>query len=150
MNTLDLPRTIALALPDKFAFYHLGHVQKQQSGKETNATAADTDYHNAIAILMHGEIKATLILMLHDGLDPSIYSEFANIIASRLAKQLQVKENIEAMISPPLPLSSEQTARLTTWKGKTIRQTYLHTNGETSTTVEVLVLVDEYGGSGNA
>ena len=98
------------ALPKDFAFYEMGEILAQaETPQGTLAPEALSDCA-AVSIRFDGDISGTLILLFDRGLDLDVYSEVANVLASRFATSLA--SELDVMITPPSVLSETQIQRL--------------------------------------
>jgi chemotaxis protein CheY-P-specific phosphatase CheC len=133
---------LANALPDQFEFYHLGQVALQS----TNSSLEDA---NAIAFHIAGDMMAVVVLLFAKGLDSSIYSELGNILVSRLATQLNQKDGIDLMISPPQSLTENQLNQIMQHHIPPIKRNYSHIHQGSIISIEALILPTWDSGVGN-
>jgi hypothetical protein len=122
-----MPSTLTQALPQGFDFYHLGRIDLEpgdaiSSESAKRALASD---HFGIGYRFEGEARGGLILLVGEGLDPSVYSEAGNIIASRIASSLSGEGRLEVAVSPPLLLTRLQLTRLLASEDAVVRL-YVH------------------------
>src|SRR5690348_956386 len=106
------------ALPQNFQFYHLGEVQLKPIDFDLQ------DETIAIAYQIYGDIKALLIVLFAQDLDTSTYCELGNVLASKIANQLNSENNLDVLISPPQTLSKAQLAQITQSALTIVRRTY--------------------------
>lgn len=100
------------ALPPRFSFYELGEILP--APENTVAALAPEALIDcaAISIRFEGDVAGSLLLILDRGLDLDIYSEVANVIASRFVGALASSRETDVMITPPTVLSETQIARI--------------------------------------
>jgi hypothetical protein len=105
---------IAQLLPESFGFYDLGLVQAQNINDKP-VVPLDLEKSRGVAFRVYHLDEgpsALLIFVFEDGLDPSMYTEMGNTLASKLCKNLSEQEKLEMMISPPIQLKSAPLKRL--------------------------------------
>ncbi len=135
-GTLEI---LATALPEQFEFYHLGPVHLSPSPKTEDYEWSE---RHAIGIAFAGDMKALLVLLLEKHLDPSIYSELGNIIASQLSNRLYSEKGLEVLISPPVEISTQRLNQILNKESKMIRKTYVHSYKNLLIPIETLILPD--------
>jgi len=122
------------AFPTQFEFYHLGTVEQK-----TLDFSLNEDF-TAVMYRIHGDIHATFLLFFEKSLDPSVYSELGNVLASRIVSQLHAQEGMDLMISPPKLLNPDQVAKILKGMSPAIRKTYAHFYKNSVIPVESVVL----------
>ena len=135
------------ALPDGFAFYHLGQVEPLPTSGRLDNTPSIYPDSIGIAYQIQGDLRGLFIIVLDKGLDISTYSELGNILASRMANKLSSsEEGPEIMISPPHVLNHSQLERLMRSQHPIIRKTYTHFDHGLSIPIQTLILLTPEGG----
>jgi hypothetical protein len=116
------------SLPENFAFYHLGTIQKQ--GEKNKAPAGENTWDDLqiIAYPLKGDLDAVFLIAIEKGLDPSIYSEAGNIMASQLVTALD-REGIDVLLSPPQVIEDERFVKLSENWRTIVEKDYLHLHG---------------------
>ena len=109
---------LSVILPQEFQFYSLGQVRllKQLSNDDC------LDPCIRIAYRISGEQGLMLTIFVSPNLDLSLCSEIGNVIAAKVASNLQRRTLSEWMISPPTLLTSTLVKELI------VRPTYLALN----------------------
>ena len=136
-STLD---NLALALPERFSFYHLGEIRQEASAPEfLQLHALDLSDQFAVGFRLSGDVQAALVLLLDEGLDVSMYSEAGNVLASQLVTELARGSELDVALSPPLTLRGPQLERLTRAGGPSLSRNYLHAYGTNLIPMRVLL-----------
>jgi hypothetical protein len=117
--------TLGRSLPDRFPFYHLGEIAVSES-QFTDSSQIETEGRSAIGIRIYGDFPAMLLVLVDEGLDLSIYSEVANILASRLSTQLSASQEMDILISAPTPLSASRLKDLIRPNQAVLGKRYMH------------------------
>jgi CheY-specific phosphatase CheX len=138
------------ALPERFDFYHLGPValRDRSTGATTAASLEDLLAGCAtVGFSIQGDIQGMLIVAFEKDLDFSTYTELGNVVASQLVTQLNRRDGIDVMISPPRPLTAERLAKIlpALRAPSTVVRTYLHRTGEKAE-IPIHVLISGLGG----
>jgi len=139
MKAIDLTS----ALPQRFEFYHLGEVELM----EVNEPISDA---TAVGFRLYGDLSALVIVLFPRALDISTYSELGNVIASRMATQLNTQNGIEVMVSPPQSIGENQLKQIIQRVNPITRRTYAHFYMDSVIPVETLVLPTPSEGLGYA
>jgi CheY-specific phosphatase CheX len=87
--------TLMQALPEPFSFYGLGEVAPSMAPIEIDEEA------EAAVFSLSGEIRGMIAVLFDRDLDTSMYTEMANVLASRVATKLSKDDGLTAIISPP-------------------------------------------------
>jgi hypothetical protein len=150
MNAHSTLERLIQSLPENFPFYHLGEVQLDvsQATPDSVLANADSDDRLAIAYSLQGELRGLLAVIFEQGLDISTYSELGNIIASRMATQLEAEHGLAVSISPPRILSSLQFKNLLKQGGPHLARIYQHQHQGQIIPLRALVMSTE--GTGHA
>ena len=128
------------ALPNHLEFYHLGKVELQEFEHTWQETTA-------VAFRLYGERMALVILLFDKDLDESVYSEFGNLLVSRIATELSSKNGLEVTISPPMKFNPSRLQKLIQ-RVTAIRKTYVHFHNNSAIPIETWILptvVEEAG-----
>src|SRR4051812_2282889 len=96
---------LSQALPRSFNFYHLGKVELQAEIVQPHSTPEEGI--TGFGFQFKGDLNASLILLVEDGLDLSIYAEVGNILASKVANHLFENYQLQVAITPPHKLSRD-------------------------------------------
>ncbi|OFZ18365.1 MAG: hypothetical protein A2X94_12515 [Bdellovibrionales bacterium GWB1_55_8] len=136
------------ALPEQFDFYHLGTVNLEPEHTHPISEKLPDDAM-AVAFQLSGDVSAALVLHFEKGLDPSIYSEMGNVIASRVATNLSKMENLDILVSPPRLLSEKHWENLSQGHKLTGR-TYLHLHRGISIRLHAILINPPQGNTGHA
>lgn len=136
---------LASALPTQFDFYHLGKVEQQPLSNSNFFRDAC-----AVGFRLLGDLNGLMIVLFEKDLDHSTYTEFGNLLASRLATQLQTENGLDVMISPPQSLEHGLVQKLLEKNSSIIRRTYAHFYKNSVISVETLVLSAPSEGIGYA
>jgi hypothetical protein len=94
---------------------------------------------NAVAFSFQGDFRGVLVILIEKGLDISIYSELGNILASRIATELN-SDGYDVMVTPPRLLQSAQIERLIQTPHKKIHGKYQHLYQSTVVPVETVLI----------
>jgi hypothetical protein len=134
---------IANALPDYFQFYDYGTIEAQTAPSQL-------DFTHAVKFNIFGDLEALLVVLFSKDLDPSIYSEVGNILASQAVSQLNRQKELGIMISPPEVLTEKQIGIILEMKQAFITRPYAHLIGDQMIPLEILILPISYNGAGYA
>lgn len=107
------------ALPQEFDFYHLGKVTQKPSTE-------DFKEYSAVAFQFYGEWNAILVLLFSKDLDLDLYAEMGNILASRIALQLNQEKGLDLMISPPQVIQEKTLERMIQSANLVLHHSYAH------------------------
>jgi hypothetical protein len=138
------------ALPNHFDFYHLGKVELQSDHFES------LQDNRAVAFRIYGDVggvedmTALMIIFFDPALDISTYSEFGNILGSKLVSQLNSDQNLDLMVSPPVVLNASQLGKIDLNTAPAVRKTYIHIYNNTVIPVETWILPIALEGFGYA
>ena len=123
---------IANALPAHLDFYHMGHM-------ELRPIDFSVEDSQAIALRIHGDRSATVVVLFEQGLDESMYTEFGNLLGSQVANRLNAENQIDIHISPPYSISSTRLKQMI--QGVTpIKKTYVHLYKNSVIPIQTLIL----------
>jgi hypothetical protein len=134
---------VANALPDHFEFYHLGRVA-------THPTGSLLDEGCGIAFHIEGDIRAVMIILFAKALDPSLYSELGNIIASKMITYLYQHHGMDLSLSAPQTLNQNQLNQILKSGEIMAHRNYAHFCNDAIIPVETFVLAGLTETNGNA
>ncbi len=109
-------------LPKNFEFYSLGRISLQEPPPNQNLINEAT----GIFFTLEGSLKVFVTLLIAEGFDLSLYAEVGNIIAAKLAYQLEQKQGHEWMISHPRILSKRDIDQVASAAGPRVVRQYHH------------------------
>ena len=160
LETSDALRAqVNQAMPGDFDFYNLGKVtpsplesvESIEDFAENCVGVAFSIYPMKDAEGSTAALRTLMLAVFEDGLDPDVYSEVGNIIASRFAGGLSRMLSEDIMITPPLLLKPAAVQRLTRLKRQTLsHRRYFHSFDSKLIPIDVLVLRVEGEKKGHA
>lgn len=149
MDTIPTPTwtsRMQSALPGGFEFFHLGTVTPSpKKPAEPIRAISRLEDSCAIAFRLNGDVDGVAIALFDQGLDPSVYTEMANILVSRLADRLG-----DVMISPPLPLTAARARAIEGSASETIHREYLHFHEGRTVTIHLALFHNGTEGTAHA
>ncbi|MDR3608557.1 MAG: hypothetical protein P4M08_14430 [Oligoflexia bacterium] len=147
---MDFLETLGKSLPEKFPFYHLGEVAVAETPGAglilADAAEIEIADRSALGIRLQGDVRATLLVLIDEELDLSIYSEIANILASRLATELSANHDLDLMISAPSAVSPARLASILQPGRNVFKKHYLHRYSGLTLPVDAVVIIDAPSG----
>ena len=143
-NATENVTSLLQALPDTFDFYTMGQIQSLPSdslnpGQDSLLNTPWDTFDLTIAFRISGELSAWMVLLLEQPLDYSMYSEVGNVLASRMASQLNASHGWGIQISPPISLTAIQLETLKKQRCL-IRKSYGHCTKTGIVPITVLIL----------
>jgi hypothetical protein len=135
--------TLGQALPGTFSFYHLGQISpetQKDDGRFTDASQIERADRSALGIRIQGDVQALMLVLVDEGLDLSIYSEVANVLASRLATQLSAQHDIDVVISAPVALSPSRLNDLLKPGQSVLSKRYYHYHAGATIGVDAVLI----------
>jgi len=136
---------ILKALPKHFDFYHLGEIQLTPDSPLPSTPLKDqkADHYienkQAIGYRIFGDRKVLFVLLIPEGLDLSTYSEFGNLLVSKITNQIQQESMLDLYISPPFSIHISRLTQIL-HTNQAIKKTYLHSYGNSVIPIETLIL----------
>jgi hypothetical protein len=139
-------------LPRSFAFYHLGQVElrTEQARKILALSPGSAPLYPttssdriAVAYSIEGDIRGLITLVFDQGLDVSTYAELGNIIASRVATDLENRHGLDVTVSPPRILRAAQVEELLNQDRPRLTRTYLHQHEGKVVPLQTLLMSSE-------
>jgi hypothetical protein len=119
------------ALPERLPFYHLGEVAVG-ADEDFAPLADDSAAHRAAAVTVQGDLRCVIAVVfphaaesLPGEWDASAYLELANLMAARATAELQRRDGLDLIISPPRELTDAQLQALLR-SPRQIFKTYAH------------------------
>jgi predicted phosphatase len=146
----DTLQTLERSLPEQFPFYHLGEISAESSPSPIRISKLELAGRAAVGVSLLGDVRALLLVLVEEGLDLSLYSEVANILASQLSNRLAISEGMDVVISAPSPVSAERLQTLLRPEREAAVRRYLHRDGQSTIQVEAVLLIDNAGKGGHA
>ena len=138
--TFDPSREWDSAFPEEMEFYHLG--------KMVSVSKIPSFTGQAVGLDIFAHPPLLLVLHFPHGCDASVYAEFANVLACRLAQKLDHPKEGSLWVTPPKYFSFLKIPHKDSraW----VRRCFIHQTAESRTPLEVLVFAANPGGQGHA
>jgi hypothetical protein len=115
---------------ESFSFYRQGTVSHAPVRAETSG-ASLLESCRCIAFSLSGawgERSALFLVLFERSLDASMYTEMANVLASRLATRISREHQADVTLSPPRQLA-DAALRAMLADGRAERDEYIHADG---------------------
>ena len=142
-------------LPNQFPFYDLGRVERIDDAA-FSAEIGEDQMGVAFSLYTADELsptgmRALLLLILDEGLEKDVYMEVGNIIASKVAAQLNKAMSEPFLITPPLLLQNPAIQRLARMNRLILTDTaYRHIEADKTIPLRVMLIKVEGEMAGNA